>query len=384
MGHAPRIAIIGAGMGGLVAYSALRQRGIDSHIFEQAPHFLRLGAGIQMSPNAMRVLRSLGLEERVKATAFRPGSWKNRTWDTGAMQFELPLGDAASARYGADYLLMHRGDLHEALVSIVPDEAISLDRRVVGIETRSDGVEITFQDGTRTSADIVVGADGVHSRVRETLLGPEKPDYTGRVAYRATFPVERLSMEIDECTKWWGEDRHIVIYLTTAARDEVYFVTSLPEPDWTLESWSAKGDVDVLRSAFASFHPQVRDVLRACPEVNKWAIVDRKPLPHWQDGRMVILGDAAHPMTPYMAQGAAMAMEDGVMLARCIAETPDDVAGALARFEATRQARAARVQAGSHANTWMRERTDPDWCYGYDVLNAPIASGDRALNAAAG
>lgn len=384
MTERPRVAIIGAGIGGLTAHAALKQRGIESHVYEQAPQFMRLGAGIQMSPNAMRVLRSLGLEERVKSAAFRPKSWSNRNCTTGEMQFDLPLGDDAEVRYGAPYLLMHRGDLHEALASVVSPDAISLGRKLVAIEKGSRGTSLRFADGTETVADIVIGADGVHSLVREKLHGRQKPDYTGRVAYRATFPANLLSMEIDECTKWWGEDRHIVIYFTTAARDEVYFVTSLPEPDWTVESWSATGDVDVLRQAFAKFHPQVRDVLRACPQVHKWAIVDRRPLPFWQDGALVVLGDAAHPMTPYMAQGAAMAMEDGVVLARAISETPEDPATALSRFENTRLARTSRVQDGSHANTWMKAQTDPGWCYGYDPLTTPLAPADDAETALAG
>lgn len=166
---------------------------------------MRIGAGIQMSPNAMRVLRGIGLEERIRARAFQPRSWTNREWDTGAIKYELPLGADAEAKYGAPYLLMHRGDLHEGLASRVPAELISLDKKLTDVDWRSDGVALRFADGTTARADAVIAADGIHSRVRELWLGPEKANFTGRVAYRTTFPAALLGgTPIDECCKWWG------------------------------------------------------------------------------------------------------------------------------------------------------------------------------------
>jgi 6-hydroxynicotinate 3-monooxygenase len=369
----PRLAIIGAGMGGLTLAAALRQRGIEARIYEQAGAFVRLGAGIQMSPNAMRVLRGIGLEPRIRARAFQPRSWTNREWDSGAMKYELPLGADAEARYGAPYLLMHRGDLHEALASQVPAETISLGRKVTDVTWRGGHVSLHFADGSTAEADAVVAADGIHSRVRELWRGPERANFTGRVAYRTTFPAALLGgREIDECCKWWGPDRHIVIYYVTANRDEVYFVTSVPEPEFTVESWSATGDLDQLRAAFAGFHEQVRHVVEACPHVHKWAIVDRDPLPCWGEGPMVLLGDAGHPMTQYMAQGAATAMEDAVVLARCIEAQPDDIAAAFRRYETVRRERTSQIQGTSQKNTWMREATNPDWVYGYDAWTAPL------------
>ena len=376
MAHAPRIAIIGAGMGGLAALAALNRLGFEATVYEQAERFERLGAGIQMSPNAMQALRGLDLEAAVRRRAFRPEVWANREWDTGATKFDLPLGADAEARYGAPYLQMHRADLHEALLTAAPPGTIRQGKRLVEASPGPDGVRLAFSDGETARADLVIGADGVHSRIRTLILGPEKPEPTGRVAYRATFPARLLAHEIGPCTKWWGEDRHIVIYYVTANRDEVYFVTSLPDPDWIRESWSATGDMDVVREAFAGFHPEVREVLRACPKVHRWAILDRPPSPYWHKDRMVLIGDAAHPMTPYMAQGAAMAIEDGVMLARALREELDGPAGdidrALDRFQTTRKARTAETQAVSHANTWMREATDPTWCYGYNAWETPL------------
>ena len=367
------LAIIGAGMGGLTLAAALHQRGIGAHIYEQAPRFVRLGAGIQMSPNAMRVLRGIGIEPSIRSTAFQPRSWTNREWDSGILTNELPLGSDAEEKYGAPYLLMHRGDLHEALASRVPTAQISPDKKLVDLDWRGDGVSLHFADGTRAHADAVVAADGIHSRVRELWLGAEKANFTGRVAYRTTFPAALLNgYEIDQCCKWWGPDRHIVIYYVTARRDEVYFVTSVPEPEFTVESWSTTGDLGQLRAAFAGFHEQVRRVVDACPRVHKWAIVDRNPLPHWGDGAMVLLGDAAHPMTQYMAQGAASAMEDAVILSRCITATPGDMPGAFARYAAARRERTARIQGTSQQNTFMRQPTNPDWVYGYDAWTEPL------------
>ncbi|MEX2035965.1 MAG: FAD-dependent monooxygenase [Xanthobacteraceae bacterium] len=369
----PSLAIIGAGMGGLTLAAALRQRGIDARIYEQAERFVRLGAGIQMSPNAMRVLRGIGLEPRIRATAFQPRSWTNRDWDSGALTNELPLGAEAEAKYGAPYLLMHRGDLHEALHARVPGGQIALGKKLVELDWRSGGVTLRFADGTSARADAVIATDGVHSRVREAWLGPETPNFTGRVAYRTTFPAALLEGHaIDQCCKWWGPDRHIVIYYVTGNCDEVYFVTSVPEPAFTVESWSATGDLATLRAAFAGFHEQVQRVVHACPRVHKWAIVDRDPLPRWSDGPMALLGDAAHPMTQYMAQGAACAMEDAVVLSRCIAASPGDLPAAFARYEAVRKERTARIQGTSQQNTFMRHPTDPDWVYGYDAWTAPL------------
>jgi 6-hydroxynicotinate 3-monooxygenase len=375
------VAIIGGGMGGLATAAALRRAGIGVNVYEQATKFTRLGAGIQIGCNAMKVMRGLGLEPMMRASAFYPRSWNNREYDTGEVRFDMIFGEAAEQRYGAPYLLGHRGDLHAALASAVPDELIHLDHRVVGIEQRHDhGVKLTFANGNAVEADAVVAADGVHSFVKEQLFGQDEPNFTGRIAYRTVFPAALLNgHQIDDCTKWWGPDRHIVIYYVKPDRSEVYFVTSQPEPGFTVESWSAMGDVKELRRAFDGFHPQVRNVLAACPSVHKWALVDRDPQQHWSTGNITLLGDACHPMTPYMAQGAAMAIEDAAVLSRCLEGVDrDGVEAAFRRFEATRKPRTSRIQLNSRTNTWLKNRTDPDWVYGYDAWNEPLAALDGA------
>src|SRR5712672_4044228 len=369
------IAIVGAGMGGLAAAAALRRVGIDVTVYEQAAQFTRLGAGIQIGCNAMKVLRGLGLESRLRGQSFYPRSWNNRDWRTGDVKFDMIFGESAEQKFGAPYLLAHRGDLHAALASAVPDDCIKLSHKLVGLDETGDGVRLAFANGATAVADAVIGADGIHSVVRDMLFGASPLNFTGRIAYRTTFPAALLNGHtIDDCTKWWGEDRHIVIYYVKPDRSEVYFVTSQPEPDFRIESWSAKGDVRELRKAFEGFDRQVEQVLAACPDVHKWAIVDRESLARWSERNVTLLGDACHPMTPYMAQGAAMAIEDAAILSRCLAGVDrDGMAHALATYEATRKERTARVQLTSRQNSWGKGVTDVDWVYGYNAWTAPLA-----------
>jgi 2-polyprenyl-6-methoxyphenol hydroxylase-like FAD-dependent oxidoreductase len=381
-GKKPSIAIIGAGMGGLAAAAALRMAGFDVRVYEQAAHFERIGAGVQMMPNSMKVLRRLGIDDRLRQTSFMPRSHLNRLWDTGEIIRELPMPETL---FGAPYLCMHRAELHSALVSILPMAIIHLNRKLTGLDQKASRVTMSFADGSRETADLVIGADGVHSLVRDLMVGPDTPIHRGRIAYRAVFPSKRMSgRDIGPSrTKWWGVDRHIVIYYTTIERSEIYFVTSVPEPaEWlTRESWSAKGNVEELRAEYAGFHSDVRAVLEACPDCHKWAILEREPLPKWSDGNVVLLGDSCHPMTPYMAQGAAMAIEDAAILARCLEETRgEDIPGALQRYEASRKPRTSRVQAISSANTWMKGGDDDtSWLYGYDAWNVPLAAAPQAV-----
>ena len=381
MSGKPSIAIIGAGIGGLAAAAAVRRRGIAVDVYEQADKFARVGAGIQQSPNAVRVLRGLGIEDRLRQVAFHPASSLNRDAASGAVTNDHPLGRELEQRYGAPYLTLHRGDLHEALASIVPRDCVHLGKKLVAIKARGARTELSFADGSEVEAEAVIGADGVHSLIRDTVAGPEQPRFIGRLAYRTTFPAALLrGVEVGPSrTKWWGVDRHIVIYFVKPDRSEVYFVTSQPEPGFTVESWSAMGDVNELRKEFSAFHPQVRHVLDSCPSVHKWALVDRDPLTRWSEGNVTLLGDACHPMTPYMAQGAAMAMEDAAVLSRCLAGVErDGVSDAFRRFEATRKPRTSRVQLSSRTNTWLKSPTDPDWVYGYDAWNAPLAELETA------
>lgn len=369
------IAIIGAGMGGLASAAALHKAGHDVTVYEQARQFTRLGAGIQIGCNAMHVLRGLGLEERLRADTFYPRSWNNRDWKSGDVLFDIMFGPDAEQAYGAPYLLAHRGDLHAALVSAMPPELVKLNHRLTGIDQAAEGVRLSFENGHIATADAVIAADGVHSLVKAALFGHDEPNFTGRIAYRTVYPIQRLKdVEVLNCTKWWGEDRHVVIYPVKPDRSEIYFVTSQPEPGFELESWSATGDVKVLREAFEGFHPDARAVINAAPEVHKRPLVDRDPLERWVDGKVALLGDACHPMTPYMAQGAAMAIEDAAIMSRCLADVDrDGIEAALRRYEATRKPRTSKMQFTSRQNVWGKGVTDVDWVYGYNAWKAPLA-----------
>lgn len=372
----PQIAIVGAGVGGLALAAALTPRGFDVRVFEQAREFRRIGAGIQQSPNAVKVLGELGLGPALRGRAFVPATMTHRDGVTGEISNEVMLGAAAEERYGAPYLLLHRGDLHERLLSTLPAGTVVHDKRLVGFERHGDRVALAFADGGSASADALVAADGVHSVVRETILGSSAPRFSGKVGYRAIFPAQRLGDEqIADNTKWWGADRHLIVYFTTASRNEVYVMGTLPEPDFDLESWSATGDLDVFRDAYADFHSTVRRILDGVSTVHKWALVDREPLSRWSDGNVVLLGDAAHPMMPHMGQGAAMAIEDVAVLVRCVEDTgAGQWRSAFARFERTRKERTTEMQQISAGNSFARSGRDAvDWVYGYDAWSAPLA-----------
>jgi salicylate hydroxylase/6-hydroxynicotinate 3-monooxygenase len=369
-----RIAIIGAGIGGLALCAALDDAGIDADVFEQAPAIEPVGAGIQLTPNASKAVRGFSVLDDVRRRSFAPTVGYNREWDTGEVTNLLAMGSEIEETYDAPDLSMHRAVLHNALLNRAPSGSIRLGKRLVGLERAGDRFRLRFADGSDTLADAVVGADGIHSIVRETLFGPEQPCFNGRVAYRTTFPTRRIGdVEIDGRVKWWGADRHVVSYLLTPAGDEIYFIAVTDEPDFQLESWSAIGDLDVLLQAFAGFHPRIRAVLAAAETVRKWALVDRDPMPSWGEDRIVLLGDACHPMPPFIAQGAAAAMEDAIVLARCLAAVaPDGIAEGFRRYEALRKPRTTRMQITAREHTWMRYATDADWVYGYDAWTTPL------------
>ncbi|GGE04037.1 monooxygenase [Aureimonas endophytica] len=376
MPNASRIAIVGAGLGGVAAGALLQQAGFVVDIFEQAPAFARLGAGIHMGPNVLKIFRRIGIEDAVTAISSKPDFWFSRDGATGEYLSRIPLGDYALKTYGAPYLTVHRGDLHALQVEALQRGTLHFDKRLTSVEDDGSGVDLTFADGTRHRADIVVGADGINSRIRETLLGEEKPNYSGWVGHRALIDRDRLArtgFTFEPCVKWWSRDRHMMAYDTMGNGREYYYVTGVPHPAWDFDGASVPSSRDEMREAFAGYHPTVQALIEATTEVSKWPLLNRNPLPLWSRGRMVLLGDACHPMKPHMAQGAAMAIEDGAMLARCLGETGlSDFATGFRLYEANRRERASRVQAVSNANTWLRTQEDPAWVFGYDIFEAPL------------
>jgi len=374
------IAVVGAGIGGLTAAASLLQLGFGVELYEQAPQFAPIGAGIQLTANAMKALGGLGLIERLRSIGFVPAAFHSREWDTARVTNLLIMGKALEQRYGAPDLMIHRARLHSELAALIPSCHFHFGRKLVAIEQNESVATLVFADGSRVEALLVVGADGIHSMVREGLFGAEQPRFTGRVAYRTTYPTALLSgISIDERAKWWGPDRHVVHYFTTASKDEIYFIAVIPEPSFRVESWSTKGDKDTLLAAFTGCHPQLRAILAAAPDLRKWALLERDPMPSWGSNHVVLLGDACHPMAPYMAQGAATAIEDAVVLARCLARvSSNEIPNALTVYAANRKERTARLQLAVRENTWLRFKTDTDWVYDFDAWHTELADPESA------
>jgi 6-hydroxynicotinate 3-monooxygenase len=375
MKRTTKIAVIGAGLGGMTVAGLLQRHGFAVKVYEQAQAFSRIGAGIHLSANVMMVMRRLGIETMLSDIGLHPDAFVSRQWNTGEVLFELPFDPASEARFGAAYINVHRGDLHAVLESALEHGTVAFGKKLSGIDDDGPTVLLSFADGSHDEADLVIGADGLNSRVREHLLGPDKPRYTGHIAHRAIYPAARLNgLPIRACTKWWGPGNHILVYYMTQAREDVYIVTSAPQSEWTSDAPYVPCDRDEFIATFDGYHAELRQVVAAAPEVTKWPVFDREPVDRWSGARIVLLGDACHPMRPYMAAGAAMAIEDAAILARCISETTNNAAEeAFARYEANRMPRVRRVQEISLANTWLREPIDPGWFFSYDACAVALA-----------
>jgi salicylate hydroxylase len=373
-----RISVIGGGIGGLAAALQLLKAGLDVHVYEQAERTGEIGAGIQISPNASRLLLRLNLGTAMDRVGIRPHAVHQRRWDDGRTLQLAPIGPEVEATFGAPYYHFHRGNLVSLLAEALPQERLHVGHKLVALDQNRESVIARFDNGATAEADLLVGADGIHSRVRGLVFGPEKPRFTGCVAWRALVPAERIRhLEVETVShNWMGPGGHVVHYWVSAGR-MMNVVCVVEHGDWTKESWTDKGEVSDVLARYEGWHPTVRGLISAFPETFIWALHDRAELPRWSAGRVALLGDACHPMLPMMAQGAAQAIEDGAALASLLKAMPDDIAGALARYEALRKPRATRLQQASAANRTRFHLPDGDAQRARD--EALATSGDRSI-----
>lgn len=392
------IGIVGAGIGGLTTALACHHAGLENlTVYEQATEPSAAGAGVQLSPNATRILRALRLLPAIEEAAFTPQFIHLRSSHSGFLIAQLALGDFAQARYGAPYLNIHRGDLHEQLTKALAARNIEIvyDRRCERIEISDQEVRVHFQSGTPASHQVLVGADGIHSAIRGALIPNSAPQFTGHVAWRGLVPAAALPDNLfpGTVTAWMGPAKHFVHYYVRGG-EFINFVGVVEDQTWREESWVAPADKAKLRHDFEHWHSNIGILIEASEDVNRWALYDRKPLERWSHGRVTLLGDACHPMLPYLAQGAAQSIEDAWVLARMLDQWEEDPAAGLVEYEKYRLPRTRRVQAAATAqgdnfhlstpfDVWKRNLTlslgsrflpelamqRNDWLYTYDAVN---------------
>lgn len=317
------VLIAGGGIGGVAAALALLRRGFDVSVYEQAPELGEVGAGIQISPNGNRALNDLGVFESLRALSTRAARKDVRLWNTGRAYPAFEFGAEAVRRYGYPYLTVYRPDLLAVLVEAVralkPD-AIVLNARASGYEKGADGrVALLLADGRRIEGDLLIGADGVHSRIRGQMAGDMPAQFTGMVAWRAVIPTERLPERFHDpiANAWVGPQGHVLQYPLRKGK-LVNFVGTVEREEWAEEGWNVTGSRAECLRDFEGWHEDIQTLIDAAPTLSKWALVARSIVPNWTDGPVALLGDACHPTLPLMAQGAVMAIEDAVVLGRCL------------------------------------------------------------------
>tara|TARA_R110000772_G_scaffold77139_25_gene166306 strand:- start:306 stop:1484 length:1179 start_codon:yes stop_codon:yes gene_type:complete len=386
--------IVGGGIGGLNAALCFHKYGWDVEICEQAAELGEVGAGIQISPNGMKVMRALGIDEQIEIAGFRPRATQFRMGQSGQ-----PIFTASTAEYeeifGAPYLHIHRADLLEILNEALNERvsgAIRTGATVTGYGQSQDKAWALLADGSKVAGDMLVGADGIRSAIRSQMIGTDEPVFTGNVAWRAVVPIEKLGRNapLPVSSAWFGEGKHAVTYLLRGGK-LANFVGVVERDDWKSESWTEEGSRTDALADFSGWHPTITTLLEQADSFYRWALFDRAPLDQWIDGRVALLGDACHPMLPFMAQGAVQAIEDGYVLARCLAEQ-DSIDTALSVYFNARYDRTANVQAAARSNMdifhqrtaggklttygpmWLANKIKPDlaihklaWLYGHDV-----------------
>lgn len=389
-----KVLIAGAGLGGLAAAACLIKRGFDVHVFEQAPQLGEIGAGVQQSANSAKVLYDLGLREALEKVAVRPNDYEFRRYDTGELLHKIPFAGAHEKQHGAPYYHFHRADLHKVLadkvLSMSPDR-ITLNARATGFTEDAGGVTLRLADGSTARGDVLIGADGIKSAIRAQIVGETSANYTGYVAWRVTVPRSRLPADLMEIVGqvWCGPKNHAVVYWIRSGQI-LNFVGCPERSAWEDESWTQRRPWEELKADYAGWHPKIQAILDAADrdECYRWALNNRKPIYNWSTGRVTLMGDAAHPTLPFLAQGACMAIEDGCIIARALAGS-DSVSSALQTYQRARVDRCARVVNESTEHGGLYHIVDADemrkafaaknlakerseWLYNYDPLTVPL------------
>jgi len=339
----------------------LAKGGARIEVCEKASELGEVGAGLQQSANAMHIHAALGIAQKITATAFEPRQGAMRHYKTGKAELRTPMKGLHAKRYGQPYLHIHRADLHKILETRARELGVMF-RLDMGVDRYSQtDEEITVHCGDKTfSGDILIGADGIHSKVRETMLGQETANFTGQVAWRGTVPISALPHDTipPDANAWLGPNRHFVSYYLRGGA-LINFVAVEEREDWAEEDWNIQGDINELRNTFKGWDPRIKTLLNACESCHLWGLFDRAPLPKWHEGRAVLLGDACHPMLPFMAQGSAMAIEDGYVLAQEILDRFKPLEQALTNYEAVRKPRATMLQNISRENAKLFHLKSP-------------------------
>jgi salicylate hydroxylase len=383
---AKRIVVIGAGIGGLTAACALRRHGFEVQIYERSPELGEVGAGLQIGPNAVKVLTALGLDDGLRRIAAEPDETVSVRWDDAGLRYRQPLKAIATAAYGARYLTAHRADLHRLLVEQVPEQSIRLGAACVAAASDGRGAVAHFADGSAVEGDLVVGADGIRSAVRESLFGADRPRFTQQMCWRGIVPIEIVPTRIgprggvavkrDDFVGWLGPNGHVICYPIRGGELYNIFAGHVSE-SWVDESWTVPSSREEILEGYAGWNEALLEMLGRTERCFKWGICDRDPLPAWTKGRVTLLGDAAHPMMPTLAQGAAMTIEDGYALARNLAAASDDLEQALAAYDAERVPRASRVQLQARQQFENNRKVpappplDRGWIFRHDATKAP-------------
>ncbi|HEX2198164.1 MAG TPA: FAD-dependent monooxygenase, partial [Burkholderiales bacterium] len=349
-----KVLIAGGGLGGLTAALALLRSGCEVEVYEQAAELREVGAGLQLSANGTRVFFALGLGEALKNQSCEAEGKEIRIWNTGETWKLFDLGKVSIERYGYPYFTVYRPDVLNVLADAVRREkpdAIRLGNRCLGFAQNDSSVSLQLENGNTVSGDALIGADGVHSRIRQELFGADRPQFSGIIAWRGIVPMEKLPrhMARNVGTNWVGPGGHVIHYPLRAGK-LMNFVGALERADWQVESWSARGTTGELAADYRGWHEDVHALIRNIPEPYKWALMVRPPMERWSTGRVSLLGDACHSMVPFLAQGAVMAIEDGYILARCLTELGGDIPARLRRYEDARRERTRRAVEGSAGN----------------------------------